>query len=384
MSNVLVGLDIGTSTIRVVIGEILDDGSIHVLGVGSNASVGLRKGVVVNPNAAYQSISPAIESAEMMSGREVISCVAGIGGAHIESINTKGLVAVSNKNQESSEISEIDVDRVIEAAQAIVVPMDRQILHVIPRSYIVDGLKGIKNPLNMIGVRLEAEVLIITSSVTAVKNYIPCIERAGYYVDLVTLKTLAAAKSVMTSEEQELGSVLIDIGGGTTDTLVFIEGSPICSCSIPLGGVSVTNDISIVKGISFDTADRIKLTAGCCWEGLLEKYEEVIIPGIGGRPPESTSRQEICQIIYPRVAEILMMVRQKILPFTKNFSGNYIITGASALLPGMLELASHVFETSAVRIGIPNRLGGLMEEYRRPEYATATGLLLMHAEKNKL
>lgn len=378
MSEVVVGLDIGTSRIRAVIGEISDTDVFQITGVGTSPSTGLRKGVVVNIENTVRAVSQAIEAAELMSGIEVARCMIGIGGTHIDGLNSRGVVAVTGKGRDNREIGQEDINRVIDAAKAVVIPMDRQVIHVIPQSYIVDEQRGIKDPRNMIGVRLEAEVHIITGSVTSVQNLVKCVNRANLSVDEYMFHSLAAVKSVMTEEERELGSILIDLGGGTTDVLVIADGAPLLTAVLPVGGIQVTNDISIVKGISVETAERIKLDAGCCWLPLIEENEEVILPGVGGRPPVVIPRSEICEIVQPRMAEIFAMVREKIAPVTKSrqLSGNVILTGGGALIPGIVELASEVFQTQAVRIGIPGNFGGLTGEYRSPDYATVLGLVL--------
>lgn len=385
LSDIIVGLDIGTSNVRAVIGEFTENNSLQITGVGVSPSTGLRNGVIVNIESTMQSITAAIEAAEMISGYEVLSCVTAIGGAQIESLNSKGLVAVTNRGNDSREINQQDIDRVIDAAKAVVIPMDRQILHVVPQSYIVDGQRGYKDPRNMLGVRLEAEVHIITASKTPIKNIQTCVDRAGYSIDGIMLKTLAATQAVMTEDEIDLGSILIDLGGGSTDALVLIDGAPVCTASVPVGGQLVTNDISVVKGISCETAEKIKLKSGCCWEPLLEEYEEVLIPGVGGRPPESIPRTEICQIIQPRMEEILSLVRSKIIKQVKarQLSGNIVLTGGGALMPGIVDLACEVFDTQSVRIGVPGKLGGIMDEYRTPEYAVAAGLLLCNTDKRR-
>jgi len=378
LSDVVVGLDIGTSRIRAVIGEISESGVFQITGVGTSPSTGLRKGVVVNIENTVRAVSQAIEAAELMSGIEVARCMIGIGGTHIDGLNSRGVVAVTGKGRDNREIGQEDINRVIDAAKAVVIPMDRQVIHVIPQSYIVDEQRGVKDPRNMIGVRLEAEVHIITGSVTSVQNLVKCVNRANLTVDEYMFHSLAAIKSVMSEEERELGSILIDLGGGTTDVLVIADGAPLLTAVLPVGGIQVTNDISIVKGISAETAERIKLDAGCCWLPLIEDNEEVILPGVGGRPPVVIPRSEICEIIQPRMAEIFSMVSEKIAPITRSrqLSGNVIITGGGALLPGIVELASEIFQTQAVRIGIPGNFGGLTSEYRSPDYATVLGLVL--------
>jgi len=385
LSEVVVGLDIGTSRIRALIGEISETGVFQITGVGTSPSTGLRKGVVVNIENTVRAITTAVEAAELMSGVEVSHCLIGVGGTHIEGRNSRGVVAVTGKGRDSREIGVEDISRVIDAAKAVVIPMDRQVIHVIPQSYIVDDQKGIKDPRNMIGVRMEAEVHIITGSVTSVQNMVKCVNRASLAVDEYMFHGLAAVKSVMTEDERELGSILIDLGGGTTDVLVMADGAPLLTSVLPVGGIQVTNDISVVKGISLDTAERIKLDAGCCWMPLIEPNEEVILPGVGGRPPVVIPRTEICEIVQPRMAEIFGLIQEKIAPVTKSrmFSGNVILTGGGSLMPGAVELASEIFNTQAVRLGVPNNFGGLTNEYRSPDYATVLGLVLAAYERQK-
>lgn len=380
--GLVVGLDIGTAKVCAAIGEYDERGNLEITGIGVSPSTGLRKGVVVNIEATLRSVSAAVEAAEMMSGREVHSCWTGIGGAHIEGINSRGVVAVTGKGRETREIGEEDVKRVIEAARAVVIPMDRQVLHVVPQAYIVDDQKGIKDPLDMIGVRLEAEVHIITGSVTSAQNLVKCVNRAGFRVNDLILQSLAAARSVLTHEEKELGVVLMDLGGGTTDILVFSEGSPYFTTVVPVGGAQVTSDLSIMKNIAFDTSERVKLEAGCCWAPLVEKDEEVIIPGVGGRPPVAIPRSEICSIVQPRMVEIFELAKEKIerLGLSRPLGGGIVLTGGGSQLAGAAELASRVFRMP-VRVGVPMSVGGLVEEYRSPAYATAVGLVLEGAER---
>ncbi|MGI5173361.1 cell division protein FtsA [Treponema sp. OMZ 840] len=378
MSDIIVGLDIGTSNLRAVIGEYSEDGSLLITGVGTAPSTGLRAGLIVNIESTMTSIKAAFEAAEMMAGREVQSCITAVGGSQIESLTSKGLVAVTAKSKSSREINGEDIERVLEASRAVNIPLDRHILHVIPRSYIVDGQGGIKDPLNMLGVRLESEVCIITSSRTSTENLLRCVSRAGYTVDNVMLKTLASAQAVVSEEEKELGSIVIDLGGGTTDVLVLAEGSPLCAVSIPVGGNLVSNDIALVRGISLDTAEKLKKTSGCCWEGLVSEDDEVIIPGIGGNPPQVLSRLDICKIIQPRIEEIFAMVRQKLPEQVKKqrLSGSVVLAGGGALMSGIAELAAKEFKTENIRIAQPGNYGGPVEIYRSPEFATVTGLLV--------
>ncbi len=385
MSEIIVGLDIGTSFVRAVIGEISEDNNLLITGIGSAASTGLRHGQIANIESTMRSIKIAIEAAEMMAGQEVTYCVSSIGGGQIESLISKGFVAVTTKNGGSREINSDDIGRVIEASKAVNIPLDRHILHVVPRVYLIDGHGGVKDPLNMLGVRLESEVCIITASRTLTTNILHCIDRAGYKADGLFLKTLASAQAVVSEDEKDLGSIVIDLGGGTTDVLIVAEGTPLHAISIPIGGSTVTDDISIMRGISFESAERIKKTSGCCWEGLVSQDEDIIIPGIGGNPPQKISRLEICQIIQPRVEEIFTMIRKK-LPQqvkSKRLSGSVILAGGGALLPGIVELAIKEFKTTNVRIAQPANYGGPVETYRSPEYATAIGLLIENLDKAK-
>jgi cell division protein FtsA len=373
----IVGLDIGTTKVCAVIGERTESGGLEITGVGISPSTGLRKGVVVNIEATLRSVGAAIEAAEMMSGREVHSAWTGIGGSHIDGINSRGVVAVTGKNRETREIGDEDIIRVLEAARAVVIPMDRQVLELIPQTYIVDDQKGIRDPLDMIGVRLEAEVHIITCSVTSAQNLVKCVNRAGFRVDGLVLQSLAAGRAVLTEEEKELGVVLVDLGGGTTDVLVYFEGAPYSTTTIPAGGTQVTSDISIIKNISFDTAEKIKLEAGSCWEGAYNGEEDVIVPGVGGRAPLSIPRSTIEEVIRPRLEEIFFMVKEKLdkLALSRTLGGGVVLTGGGSQLLGAAELASEIFKLPA-RVGAPLPVGGLVEEYRNPIFATAVGLVL--------
>jgi len=380
--DLVVGLDIGTTKVCVAIAERNEKGILEITGVGVSSSAGMRKGVVVNIDANIKSIIEAIEAAEMMSGREVSACWTGIGGSHIEGINSRGVVAIAGQKRENREISKEDMIRVIEAARAVVIPLDRQIIQTIPQSYIVDDHRGIKNPLGMIGVRLESEVHIITSSATSAENLLRCVNRAGFKAthSLLLLQVLAAGRAVLTPEERDLGVALIDLGGGTTDVLVYIDGAPYSTFTIPVGGIEVTKDISTIKSISIEVAEKIKQEAACCWEPLLEQDDDILVPGIGGRPPMAIPRSHIYAIVKPRMEEIFDLVKQKLdcLGLPRPMSGGVVITGGGAMLSGVVELAGEMFKMPA-RLGLPIRfanLGGLVDEYRTPLYATAIGLVL--------
>jgi len=375
--DLVAGLDIGTTKVCAVIGEKTENGGLEITGVGTSPSTGLRKGVVVNIEATLRSIEAAIEAAEMMSGRELHNVWTGIGGSHIDGINSRGVVAVTGKNWETREIGDDDLIRVLEAARAVAIPMDRQVLELIPQNYIVDDQKGIRDPLNMIGVRLEAEVHIITCSVTSAQNLVKCVNRAGFRVDGLVLQSLAAGRAVLTEEEKEMGTALIDMGGGTTDVLVYFDGAPYSTITIPAGGTQVTSDISIIKNISLEAAEKIKCEKGSCWEDVQTEEEEILVPGMGGRAPLLIPRLEIEEIIRPRLEEIFFMVKEKLdkLVLSRPLRGGVVLTGGGSQLLGAAELASDIFKFPA-RVGSPLSVGGLVEEYRSPAYATAVGLVL--------
>jgi len=383
MSNeVVVSLDIGSTYVRVVVCERDISGVLKIIGTGVRPSTGLRKGVVVNIEATLHAIEEAVEDAEMMSGLEVTDCWTGIGGNHVNGINSRGVVGVTGKKRDTREreIGQDDIDRVIEAAKAVVIPTDRQILEVIPQNFKVDDQKGIRNPMDMIGVRLESEVHLITVSVTGAQNLIKCVNRAGFRVNELILQTLACGRAVLTQEEMDLGVVLIDIGGGTTDMLVYLEGTPYSTYTIPAGGTQVTSDISIIKNISIDNAEKIKINSGCCWEQMLDNDEKVIVPGVGGRPPMSIPRSQILVIIKPRMEEIFKLAKQHIdsLNLPRPLGGGVVLTGGGAQLAGVVELANSILKLPA-RLGTPiptQELSGLVEEYRTPAYSTAIGLAL--------
>jgi cell division protein FtsA len=376
--GLIAGLDIGSTKVCAIIGERNEAGGIDITGVGSSPSTGLRKGVVVNIEATLRSVQQAVEAAEMMSGRVVTSCWTCIGGSHIDGLNSRGVVAVTGKNRQLREISADDVERVLEAARAVNIPMDRQVLEVIPQTFIVDEQRGIHDPLDMIGVRLEAEVHIITCAVTGAQNLIKCVNRAGFRVNGLVLQTMAAGRAVLTGEEKEMGVALVDMGGGTTEVMVYLQGSPFSAFTIPAGGGQVTSDISIMKNIALEVAEKIKIEAGCCYEPLLEGFDEdIIVPGMGGRAPMPIPRSEILRIVRPRVEEIFSFVRERLakLDAARSLGGGIVLTGGGAQLPGMADLAAEVFHLP-VRIGQPLPMGGLVEEYRKSGYATAVGLVL--------
>ncbi len=347
--------------------------------MGVAPSTGLRRGVVVNIEATLTSVTSAIEAAELMSGREIKSCIVGVAGANIESLNSRGVVAVTGKGRE---IAQEDVARVLEAAKAVVIPMDREVIHVIPQTYIVDDQAGIRDPLDMIGVRLEAEVHIVTGSVTTVQNLLKCVSRAGFKVDSLQLQSLAAARSVLSKDEKDLGCLLVDMGAGTTDLLVYSGGAPYFTGAVPVGGLNVTNDISIMLSVPMDAAEKIKRQSASCWPASIDADETIVVPGIGGRAPVEITRRKLSSIVKPRMEEILRMSREQVENKGQSWShikSGVILTGGAAMMPGVVELAQEIFGLP-VRMGLPITMGGLVEEYRNPVYSTAVGLVLLGAD----
>ena len=379
----IVGLDIGTSVIRVAIGEVDEDGNLRVIATSSKPSAGLRNGVIVNIEDAKDAIKDAVEAAEQEGGVIVSSVIASVGGAQIESENSRGVTPIrANGKNNIRAVTPEDVTKVIETATAINYPADREKIHVIPQDYLVDGIGHIPDPINRLGYKLEAKVNIITASKTIIQNFKSCMSRAGYGLDGVMLKTLAITQAVGHDDELELGSIVIDFGAGTTDVMVLYEGAPVSTASIQVGGNLVTNDIAVVYGIPVSAAEKIKIESGCCHKAALENEAkaDVIIQGAGGRPPSVTTRADVAAIINARMTQILTMVFQAIKKNTsdviKELSGNIILTGGGAKMPGLVNLVQEVFHTNAIRIGIPENLGGIEEEYRNPEFATAIGLVV--------
>lgn len=376
--DMIVGLDIGTSKVAVVVAEISAGGSLEIIGVGTAPSSGLRRGVVINIEATLRSVVDAIEIAEQMAGREVKRVVSGIAGSHISGLNSSGVVAVTGRGRE---ITQADVARVIENARAVSIPMDREILHVIPRNYVIDEQSGIKNPLDMIGVRLEVEVHMITGSVTAAQNLVKCVNRAGFEIEKVVFNSIAAAEAVLSQDEKDLGVVLVDIGGGTTNVIVYQDGAPFASFVLPVGGSQVTGDLSIMLRTSAESAEKIKRDEGCAYMALVEESEPVLVPGVGGRAPIQCTRRQLCEIIQPRMREIFTMVRERLdrQRMLDRIAGGLVLTGGGALLPGVVELGQDVFDLGG-RIGLPGRYGGLADKYQSPALSTAVGLVIQSWE----
>ncbi len=374
MPNYITGLDIGTTKIGVVIGEVGEDDELRIVAVTSTPSEGLRRGVVINLEKTVQSIARAVAEAEQMAGVQVDSVYAGIAGDHIRSINGRGVVAVAGPN---NEITEDDVRRVIDAARAVALPIDREIIHILPQEFIVDDQRGIKDPVGMAGVRLEAEVHIVTGAVTSAQNIYRSIERAGLRVRDLVLEPLASSLAVLTEDEKELGVVLIDLGGGTTDVAVFYQGCIRHTGVVGLGGRNVTNDIAIGLRTPVDQAEDIKIRYGCAVHRPEDDKETIEVPGIGGRASRRVSKALLVDIIQPRMEEILRLAYEEVKRsgFASLMNGGVVMTGGGSLLSGTLELAEDIFGVP-VRLGIPQPLHGLREEARNPMHATGVGLVL--------
>ncbi len=377
--GMVVGLDLGTTKICAVIAERMAHGGIHIIGVGNSSSDGLRRGVVVDVEKTVLSIKKAVEEAELMAGVEVSSVYAGIAGEHIGSLNSRGIIAIGGH---AREIVTADRERVEEAACAVAaVPIDREVLHVLPQEFMVDDQREIRDPTGMSGVRLEVDVHIVTGAVTSAQNICKSILRAGIEVRDIVLEPLASSWAVLDEEEKEMGICVVDVGGGTTDMALFAQGSVRHTGVIGLGGQNVTNDVAIGLRTSWPHAEKIKCDRGTALAGRVDAEEMVEVPGIAGRPPRSVSRRDLGAIIGPRMEEIFTMVRRELV---ERAGGNMphsgvVLTGGGALLNGAVELAEQVFERP-VRLGVPRGVEGMAERVTSPVYATALGLVLLGAE----
>lgn len=375
--EIIVGLDIGTTKICAVVGEIVP-GGVEIIGIGSHPSEGLRKGVVINIEKTVNSIKEAIEEAETMAGCEIGSVYAGIAGGHIKGFNSHGVIALKEK-----EVTKKDLDRVIEAASAVAIPMDREVIHVLPQEYIVDEQDGIADPLGMSGVRLEAKIHIVTGAVTSAQNIIKCANRAGLDVHDIVLESLASSEAVLSDEERNLGVALIDFGGGTTDMAVFSKGSIKHTSVLALGGDNLTYDISIGIRTPRLEAEKIKMKYGCALTSMIGKDETIEVPGVGGRKARVLPRQILGEILEPRVEEILTLIQNELIRsgYEEMVNSGIVITGGSAELSGVTEIAEQIFNVPA-RMGYPEGIGGLVEVVNKPMYATAVGLVLYGAKRS--
>ena len=374
--EILVGLDLGTTKVACIIGEVTDAG-IDIIGIGSQPSKGLRKGVVINIDATIKSIRRAVEEAELMAGCEVHNVHAGIAGGHIKGFNSRGIVAVKN-----DEVGRDDLGRLVDAARAVAMPTDRKILHVIPQEYIVDDQNDIKEPLGMTGVRLEANVHIVTASVTSRRNIVKCANDCSLDVENIVLEQLASAEAVLSEDEKELGVGVVDIGGGTTDIAIYDQGSLVHTAVLSVGGNHLTGDIAKGLRTPMNEAERIKQKFGSAMTEKVDPDETIEVPSVGGRPPRVLSRQILSEIIEPRAEEIFAYVGREIINsgYKEKLAGGVVITGGSAILENMPELAEEVLGMP-VRRGVPREVGGLVDVVRNPKYATGVGLV-MHGARN--
>jgi len=381
MSHPVMGLDIGTTKIGVLIGERDELGKLKILGVGTSQSEGLRKGVVVNIDKTVQSIKKAIDEAQLMAGVDVQDVYVGIAGEHIRSINSRGVIAVYRTD---NEITQEDVNRVIDAARAVPVSMDREMLHVIPQEFIVDEQTGIKDPIGMSAVRLEADVHIVTGAVTSAQNIYKSVEKAGLGVAGIVLEPLASAYSVLEDDEKELGVVLVDMGGGTTDIAVFIDESIRHTASIGLGGKNVTSDVAIGIRTPLERAEEIKREHGTCLKNAITNSEYIVVPGVGGREQREVNRSVLASIIEPRMREIFSLVHKELVKhnLVDMLGAGIVLTGGGSLMHGAVELAEEVFNMP-VKLGVPHSFGGLVDCAATPIHATGVGLLMYGCEQQK-
>jgi cell division protein FtsA len=376
--NLMVGLDIGTSKVVAIVGEIKPNDEIEIIGIGSHPSRGLKKGAVVNIESTVQSIQRAVEEAELMAGCEINSVHAGIAGSHIRSLNSHGIVAIRDK-----EVTHNDVDRVIDAARAVAIPADQKILHILPQEFIIDEQEGIQEPVGMSGVRLETRVHMVTGAVSAAQNLVKCVRRCGLEVDDLILEQLSSSYAVLSDDEKELGVCLVDIGGGTTDIAVFTEGSIRHTAVIPIAGDQVTNDIAVALRTPTQHAEEIKIKYACALTQLASGDETIEVPSIGDRPPRRLSRQTLAEVVEPRYEELLILVQGELRRsgFEPLMAAGVVLTGGSAKMEGLIELGEEVFHMP-VRLGVPQYVTGLADVVRNPIYATGVGLLLF-GHKNR-
>lgn len=377
--NLIVGLDIGTSKVAAVVAQILPNGRHEVIGLGQAESKGLKKGVVVNIEATVESIQRALEEAELMADCKIRNVFTGIAGSHIRSFNSSGMVAIKDK-----EVTAADVARVIETAKAVNIPTDQQLLHTVPQEFIVDSQEDVREPIGMSGIRLEVKVHIVTGAVSAVQNIVKCIRRCGLEVSDLILQPMASADAVLTTDEKELGVVLVDIGGGTTDVAIFTEGAIRHTAVIPIAGDQITNDIAMALRTPTADAEEIKLRFGVAKQVLADPGENIEVPGLGDRGARAMSRQALAAVIEPRVEELFALVHQVVREsgYEEVLSSGIVLTGGSAMMPGMMELAEDIFLKPS-RVAVPEYSGQLADVVRSPRYATALGLL-MEAKKQYL
>lgn len=375
-NEVIAGLDLGSTKVSVIVAEQNDDG-VDIIGIGSVPCTGLKKGIVVNIDATVRAIKAAIEQAETMSGVKINTVYAGIAGSHVTGMNKEGVAAIANR-----EVAQSDIDRVLEQARAIPLPGDRQVLHVLPQEYIVDGHDGIPEPIGMNGVRLEARCHLVTAATHAVENIIKCAERVNLHVAEVVLEPLASAAAVLSPDEREIGVALVDIGGGTTDVVIYVDGAIVHTSVIPIGGINLTNDVASGLRTPVAEAERIKMKYACASTAMVDEDETIEVPSVGGRGPRVLSRRVLAEIVESRVEEIFQAVRHVVHEsgYADMLASGVVITGGSTLLDGMAELAEQVLSLP-VRRGVPQGVGGLVDVVKSPAFATGVGLVKYGAEQ---
>lgn len=376
-ARMIVGLDIGTSKVVAIVGELSPEGDLTVVGIGSHKSVGLKKGVVVNIESTVQSIQRAVEEAELMAGCSIHSVYAGIAGSHIRSMNSHGIVAIKDR-----EVFYQDLDRVIDAAQAVAIPADQKILHILPQEYLIDDQEGVKEPLGMSGVRLEAKVHLVTCAVNAAQNIEKCIRRCGLDVDDIILEQLASSYSVLTADEKELGVCIVDIGGGTTDIAIFTEGAIRHTGVIPIAGDQVTNDIAMALRTPTQYAEELKIKYACALAKLTGAEETIKVPSVGDRAARDLSRQSLAEVVEPRYEELFNLVQAELRRsgFEEVIAAGIVLTGGTSKMEGVVELAEEIFHMP-VRLGAPQGVNGLKDIMNNPIYSTGVGLLVYGAEQ---
>ncbi len=378
--DLIVGLDIGTSKIVALVAEATPEGGLNILGMGQSPSRGLKKGVVVNIEATVSAIQRALEEAELMANCKITHVYTGIAGSHIKAQNSSGMLPIRDR-----EVSQADMDRVIEIARALNIPADQQVLHVLPQEYIIDGQDGVREPLGMSGVRLEVKVHIVTGAVSAAQNIIKCVRRCGLEVKDLVLQPLASSHAVLNDDEKDLGVCIVDIGGGTTDIAVFTRGAIQHVAVIPIAGEQVTNDIAMTLRTPTREAEDLKIQHGIALRQLADPKEMIEVPGIGERGPRMLSKQLLSEVIEPRVEELFSLVQAELRRsgFEEQISSGIVLTGGSSLMRGMVELAEEVFHMP-VRIGVPEYIGGFSERVRNPRFASGVGLLLTGLERHEI
>ncbi len=377
--SLLVALDIGTSKIVTLVAEITAEDTLNLIGMGSHPSRGLKKGVVVNIDSTVNAIQRSLEEAELMADAKIKEVVTGIAGSHIKSFNSHGMVAIKDK-----EVAQYDIDRVIETARAVNIPMEQQVLHILEQEFIIDGQGGVRQPLGMSGMRLEVKVHIVTGAVSAAQNIMKCVRRCGLEVSDLMLQPLASADAVLLEDERDLGVCLVDIGGGTTDIAVFTDGAIKHTSVIPIAGDQITNDIAMALRTPTKDAEELKIAHGVALRQLASSTEMIEVPGVGDRGPRELSRQTLAEVIEPRVEELYSLIQRELRSsgLEELLSSGIVITGGSALMKGMVELGEEVFHMP-VRVGVPNYQGALAEVVRNPRYSTGVGLLMAGLEDMK-